>query len=99
MSCTFTIDPPVRLAERGAIREVRSLSDARSKVRRYTRRTGDFIAMRLMSLLDNARTTEQAELAAQAFRHWAIGGQIASQNFSKRNARVGTARKASQRQT
>ena len=97
MSCTFTIDPPIRLSERGAVREIRSLSDARAKVRRYTRRTGDFIAMRLMSLIDSARTAEQAELAAEAFRHWAIGGQVGSCEFGKRNWRIGTARKAATR--
>ena len=93
-SLAFSIEPPIRLAEG---REIRSLSEARAKVRRYVHRSGDFIGMRLISLLEGARTAEQAELAVEAFRHWAIGGQVASAEFNKRNWHVGTARKASPR--
>jgi hypothetical protein len=91
---SFAIHPPVRTSDG---QEIRSLGDAKARVRRYVRRSGDFIGMRLVSLLENARTAEQAELAAEAFRHWAVRGQIASQEFSKRNWQMGTARKASPR--
>ena len=93
-SLAFSIDPPIRLAEG---REIRSLSEARAKVRRYVHRSGDFIGMRLVRLLEGARTAEQAESAVEAFRHWVIGGQVASAQFSKRNWHVGTARKAAPR--
>ena len=91
---SFAIHPPIRI---GDGQEIRSLGDARARVRRYVKRSGDFIGMRLVRLLEGARTAEQAESAVAAFKHWAIGGQIASAEFSKRNWHVGTARKASPR--
>jgi hypothetical protein len=73
----FAIDPPVRiLAHRGGF--VRSTEQAAAFIREHMLQHMDGHATEVLRRLEDVRSAEEAQGAAQAFRAWIASGMVAT---------------------
>jgi hypothetical protein len=72
----FAIDPPIRILGRGTF--VRSTEQAAAFMREHMLQHMDDHAAEVLGRLEDVRSAEEAQEAAQAFRTWIAGGLFAA---------------------